>query len=256
MKGHRDLIWTSGAAIVCAALALLIPVEAISFVFLAPLAFFLTGYAISAAALPRWHPEPALRATTSLGISLAVLALGGLLLNYLGGLRPLPWALLMVVIVVGCCRQAALVRPRATTSQPAIRIPRPAVLSVVATLLGLLAAGGGLALAFQPVSANRAVGFSELWINTGASPSTFRVGVGNQEHQTVTYGVIARIVGAKTVERHVELKPGQRKVLVLPVTDRTRPGPLQVGVTLYREGFPNQPYRRVSGWVPNRTAAR
>jgi uncharacterized membrane protein len=253
MRGHRDLTWACAAAIVCASLSLLIPVEVISFLFLAPLAFFLTGYAISAAALPRWRAEPALRAATSLGLSLAVLALGGLLLNYLGGLRPLPWALLLVVIVIGCCRGAALARPRRKgNDRLRVSLPRPGIISAVALALGVLAAGASLALAFHPVSADRAVGYSELWIDTGTSPDSFRVGVGNQEHHAVTYGVIAHIVGAELVERHLELRPGQREVLTLPVNGRTRPGPLQVGVTLYREGFPNQPYRRVSGWVPQR----
>jgi uncharacterized membrane protein len=127
---------------------------------------------------------------------------------------------------------------------------------VLAIILGLLAAGAGLALAFHPVSADKAVGFSELWLGTGAAADSFGVGVGNQEHRTVDYGVIARVVGAETVVRHLELKPGERKVLTLPVKGRRKAGPIRVAVTLYREGFPDQPYRRVSGWVPSQSASR
>lgn len=257
MRGHRDLRRACVAAIVCAAVALLMPVEVISFLFLAPLAFFLPGYAIIAACLPRWRVEPALRAAASLGVSLAVLALGGLILNYLGGLRPLPWALLMVLIVIGSCRRAALVRPRRGGGEPRLTLPRPqGVAPLLAVALGVLAAGASLALAFHPVSATKAVGFSELWIDTGASPDRFKVGIGNQEHTALGYGVIAHIVGAEAVTRHVELKPGERRVLTIPVKGRRKPGPLRVGVTLYREGFPDQPYRRVSGWVPNRSAGK
>jgi uncharacterized membrane protein len=255
MRGHRDLHWVCGAAIVCAALSLVIPIQVISFIFLAPLVFFLTGYAILAAALPRWRVEATLRGAASLGISLAVLALGGLVLNYVGGLRPLPWALLLVVIVIGCARLAALSRPRDGGPRLRFTPPRAGALSVLAVILGLLAAGTGLALAFHPVSADHAVGYSELWIDTGASADSFRVGVGNQEHTAVDYGIIARVVGAEAVVRHVELKPGERQALTMPVEGRTKAGPLLVGVTLYREGFPNQPYRRVSGWVPSRSAS-
>jgi uncharacterized membrane protein len=256
MRGHRDLTWACAAAVVCGAGAVLIPVAALSFVFLAPLAFLLTGYAILSAALPRWRAEPTLKAAASLGISLAVLALGGLILNYVGGLKAAPWAILLVVIVIACARGAAIRRPRGEGQRIVLAtFPRPGVLSVLAVVLGLLAAGASLAFAFHPVSAPRAVGYSELWIDTGASESSFKVGVGNQEHTPFIYGLIATINGAETVERHVELNPGERQVLTLPVEGRTRTGPLRVGVTLYREGFPNQPYRHVSGWVPTRSAA-
>ncbi len=254
MRGHRDLVWACAGAVICGLGALLIPVAAISFVFLAPLAFLLTGYAILSVALPRWRAEPPLKASASLGVSLAVLALGSLLLNYVGGLRSVPWTVLLVVIVIACARGAAIRRPREEGQRIVLDFRRPSVFSVLAVILGLLAAGASLAFAFHPVSAPRAIGYSELWINTGASEDSFEVGVGNQEHTPYIFGLIATVKGAETIERHVELNPGERQVLTLPVEGRTEPGPLRVHVTLYREGIPNQPYRSVSGWVPSRSA--
>ena len=252
MRGHQDLAWTCIAAVVCAVVSVVVPVEVVSLLFLAPLALFLTGYAIIAGALPSWRPEPSLRATASLGTSLAVLALGELLLNYAGGLRPLPWAILLVLIVLGFSRRAAISRPWLDEDRLRVPLPRSGVVSVVLVALGLLAAGAGMALAFHPVAAPRAKGFSELWIDTGPSPSVVRVGVGNEEHGAVTYGVIARFKGAETVVRHVELDPGRHRVLTLPVRERKLSGSISVEVTLYREGFPNQAYRQVHAWVPRR----
>jgi uncharacterized membrane protein len=254
MRGHRDLTWTCAAAVVCAVVSVLVPIEVVSLIFLLPLALFLTGYAIVAAALPNWMPDASLRATASLGISLSVLALGGLILNYVGGLRAVPWAVLLVLIVIACCRWAAVARPWRGERRLQVRFPGAGVLSVIAVAIGLLAAGGGLALAFHPVAAPGAKGFSELWLNTGTSPTEVDVGIGNQEHKAIGYGVIAQFGGdAKPVVRHVELRPGQRQVLTLPILERAATGPIPVEVTLYREGFPNQPYREVSGWAPRRT---
>lgn len=254
MRGHQDLAWACIGAVVCAVVSLLVPVDVISLLFLAPLALFLTGYAIIAGALPSWRPEPSLRATASLGTSLAVLALGELLLNYVGGLRPLPWAILLVLIVLGFSRRAAIARPWRDDDHLRVPLPRSGIISTVLAVLGLLAAGAGMALAFHPVAAPRAKGFTELWLDTGAAAKVVRVGVGNQEHRALRYGIIARFEGAKTVTRHVELKPGERKVETLPVRDRTVAGSIPVEVRLYREGIPNQVYREVDGFVPRRAA--
>ena len=135
--------------------------------------------------MPRWRAEPTLRAAASLGVSLSVLALGGLILNYLGGLRALPWALLLVVIVARLLASGRACGGPATPRSVRFKLPVPGVLSVLAVVLGLSGAGAGLALAFHPVSADRAVGFSELWIDTGAATDSFGVGVGNQEHRAV-----------------------------------------------------------------------
>ncbi len=250
MRGHQDLVWASVAAVICAVVSLLVPVEVISLLFLAPLALFLTGYAIIAGALPSWRPEPSLRAVASLGTSLAVLALGEILLNYVGGLRALPWAILLVLVVLGFSRYAAIARPWRDEERLRVPLPRSGVASIVLVALGLLAAGAGVAVAFHPVAASRAKGFTELWLDPGTSEEFFRVGVGSEEHHATSYLLVAHIGGAKTVERRLKLKPGERRVLTLPVRERFAAGSISVEVTLYRAAAPNKAYREVNGWVP------
>jgi uncharacterized membrane protein len=257
MRRHRDLELVAGAAIACAVLALAIPLELLSLLFLLPLALLLPGYAIAAASLRHWQPEPPQRLAVSLGLSLATLALGSLLLNYLGGLRPLPWVLLMLVVTLGGCRFAAISR-RPLERRQRRRLRRPRSLALVPTLMvtvGLLAAAGSVALAFHPVGAGHVVGYSELWLRGGESPEAVAIGIGNEEHEATRYGLIVKFGGAaRTQVRRLDLDPGERVLVPVPVEARRRAGPIPVEAVLYRERFPNQPYREVSGWVPSRTA--
>jgi uncharacterized membrane protein len=253
VRGHRDLELACAAAIACAVLALAIPVEVISLLFALPLALLLPGYAIAAATLRRWNQGLARRLVLSLGLSLATLALGSLLLNYLGGLRPLPWALLLLVVTLGACRYAAISRRPRLGQRSRLPLRPPALVPALMVTIGLLASAGGVALAFHPVAADHVVGFSELWLRSGESPDRVGIGVGNQEHEATAYGLIVRFGGgAQTQVRRFELKPGQRTLLPIPVLGRRRAGPVKVVATLYLRRRPNQPYRTVYGWVPSR----
>ena len=92
------------AAALCAVGALLMPFEAVRLLFAAPLALFLPGYAIAAACFSRGSLDRPRFLLVSLVLSLSMLALGGLVLNYMpGGIRPLSWALLLLLVTgVGC----------------------------------------------------------------------------------------------------------------------------------------------------------
>ncbi len=254
MRAHRDLEAAAIAACVCALGALLVPVDAVRLAFALPLTMLLPGYGIAAAALAGRKVERPQMLLIGIGLSLAVLALGGLLLNYLGGLRAGPWALLLALVVLGSCRAAALRRRPAT--QPEIRRPprrRPSLGAIGFVLGGLAATAAALVLAFTPVAAKHAVGYSELWLRPFDHGGTtgVRVGVGNEEHDLVGYGVIAKFGnGRRLVTRRFALEPGQRHVVVVPSDRQNASKPERVAVTLYREGEPNVPYRRVSGWVP------
>jgi uncharacterized membrane protein len=195
------------------------------------------------------------RLVVSLGLGLATLALGSLLLNYVGGLRALPWALFAVLVVLADCRYAAMVRPPTELRPQNLRLPRLALVPVLTVLAGLVAAGGAVAVAFHPVQADHAVGFSELYLQAGTNPDRVGIGVGNQEHEPTKYGLIVRFSGgARQQVRRLELDPGQNEVVNVPVVGKRGSAPVRVVATLYREQEPNQPYRVVSGSVPARPA--
>lgn len=254
MKAHRDLAAAAIAACVCALGALLLPVEAVRLAFALPLIAFLPGYGIAAASLARRQVELPQILLISVGLSLAVIALGGLVLNYLGGLQPGSWALLLTVIAIAGCEVAALQRQPAT--EPELQrgpMPRPGLGAAALVLGGLLATAAALVLAFTPVAAKHAVGYSELWLRPfdHGGVTGIRVGLGNEEQKRTGYGVIAKFGdGRRLITRRFILDPGERRVYGI-LSDRPEArAPERVSVTLYRSDRPNVPYRRVSGWVP------
>jgi uncharacterized membrane protein len=246
MRGHRDLRLAVAAAILCAILALAIPVEFLSLLFAAPLAFFLPGYAIAAATLVRHRPSRLQLLPLSLGLSLSTLALGSLLLNYVGGLRAGSWALLLVVVTVAAAGAAALRRPAAKAGGLGLR--RPAAATLATALAGLALAGVAIALAYQPHSAGRAIGYTELWMRPGAA--AVRVGIGNQQHTSTGYELQVKFgLGAAPVSRSLRLDPGEQALVRLAAPGGAPRRRLPVVATLFREDTPGVAYRRVNGWI-------
>jgi len=127
-----DLQVTASAAVVCA-LALLAPLPPVRVSAGLLLVLVLPGYALTAALLPRrslGRPELAL---CVLGLSLAVAALGGLLLNFAGHLSRPSWDSLLSVVTVGCCAIAGRRRTTDGTSSRvsgAVRDPGPSRLGL------------------------------------------------------------------------------------------------------------------------------
>jgi len=254
VSAERDLRAVALAAIACGGLALAVPVEPLSLLLLAPLAFFLPGYALTAATLVRNRPERPQALVFSLGLSLAVLALGGLPLNYLGGLTPGGWTLLLVAVTLAGCAVAARRRGAAGVEAPRAPAPwRPGVLAATLATLGLLAAAGGVVLAFIPLSATHAVGFTELWLRPApnAAAPTARIGVGNEEKEATSYVLTAHFGGGRpAVQREVSLEPGETTVLDLPAPPGPEGKPVFVLVDLARAEAPDRTYRQVYGWLP------
>lgn len=254
MRGHTDLRTAVAAAVLCAVLALVLPFGALRLVFAAPLAFFLPGYAIASAAFARRPLARPKLLLLSVGLSLAVLALGALILNYVpGGIRAGSWALLLILVVLGASRAAAIARPAGDSSS----LPRPRFSPKrgEAALLGagMVAGIAAIVLAFQPMSAKDAVGYSEMWIQPfdGNRSSGVQIGVGNRMQQRGFYLLRVRFGGedGKMAVRSFTLEPGEDEVLRLPAAARPSGKPLPVVATLFRPSRSDRPYRRVSDWI-------
>lgn len=253
MKGNRDLQLAVRAAVVCAVLAILLPVPVLSLVFAAPLVFFLPGYAIVCAVFARRNLDTPRLLVLSFGLSLAVLTLVPLLLDPLpGGISMGWWAIALCLVVIGAARAAALGRRR--PSRKALRRPRLKLAKQDAGLLalGLAATVAAVVLIFIPFSAKDAVGYSEMWIEPQvetAAPSAI-VGVASREQGSDRFTVEMRTNLSETPFEvtSFELSPGEQEQLVVrPPVKGERP--VKVSATLFREGF-SQPYRRVAAWIP------
>jgi len=251
MRGHRDLAFACRAALASAALGLLIPIGWLSFIAAAPLFFALPGYAITSLAFARRSRGLAPLIALTLGLSLAVLVLGSLLVSALpGGLRAGWWAALLVVVTLAASWQAALRRdPGHRISLPAMRPPRLATGAIALLAGGLVLAALAIAIGFVTFKAPNAVGFTELWISPRPADA-IRVGVGSQEQERRSYRLEVRVPGdAAPVERRLSLDPGQTKVLRVPLPGQPPARAQRVVALLYQAGTQGRPYRRVNAWI-------
>jgi hypothetical protein len=250
MRGHRDLELVVGIAIASALLGLVVPVEWISLLAAAPLLLVLPGYALASAAFARRPRGLAQFLVLTLGLSLAVLALGSLLLNFLpGGLRAGSWAILLVLVTAAGCREAALRRrPAQEPPLAALKLPRPRPLRAGLVLAGVALAAVAFALAFIAFKAPDVIGYTELWIRPAKGDAAVRVGVGSQEQETHAYKLVASYGGGQPfATRSFSLDPGKTKTVRLAVP--AAKNPRKVVAALYRADRPGRPYRRVTEWV-------
>ncbi|HEY2334100.1 MAG TPA: DUF1616 domain-containing protein [Solirubrobacterales bacterium] len=248
MRGHKDLRSVIAATFACGVLALVLPIDLLRLVFALPLTLFFPGYALSAAIFARDPIDRAKLLLLSVGASLAILALGGLLLNFTGGLQAGTWALLLVLVVFAASRAAALRRPPAGTT--ALALPRMRLSALTAAVLAVaaLSAAGAFALAFIPLPAKHAIGYTELWLQP--LDSGVRVGVGSDEQERMAYRLrVSFRRGRASVIRRFALQPGESHLLQL-AAEPAGANRVPVVVALYRSQQPNRVYRRVSGWIP------
>jgi uncharacterized membrane protein len=247
MRGQGDLRLVAAAAVLCAVLALLIPVDGVALVFAVPLALFLPGYAITAAAFAKRPLAAAQFLLLSLALSLATLVLGSLVLNYLGGIHPLSWALLLLLVIFAACRVAAV---RRGASSKGVQLPRLRLGGLqAAMLLGAVAATAvALVLSSTTVPADNALGYTQLWIlpQPGSAGSKARVGVRSQQQTSIDYDLRVRIGNNVVLRRSFRLAPGETRLVKLRAPPGTE-GTVPVIATLLRHNRPTKVYRRVKG---------
>lgn len=207
------------------------------------LAFFLPGFALTAAALPS-NLRIEERLTLSVGLSLALAALGGLLLNWTPwGLTAASWAsFLVAVTLLGIA--VALGRTR---RRPAVRVRGPSIRAVI--VHGLLFALAGSVLAASLMGARRGAeqqtqaGFTQLWlVPLDETREVARLGIRSQELEEATYQL--RLESGERLLHHwpaIKLEPGQQWETEVVVQKGA--GEALVA-SLGRSEFPAAEYRR------------
>lgn len=200
------------------------------------LVLILPGYALSALVLPGGQLGKANRLLCTLGSSLSVAALGGLLLDTLPGhMSRSELALLLGIVTVGAAIGAMLrADPRATAEtaeHEAVEVPtagprqwmRLAVelaFGVAAVLIAIAA----VALARHAESKSPAFSeLSSLPVTVGRSRA-LRIELRSKEHSPTTYMVTVREDGTISQSwHHILLRPGQRwQQLSRPARHRTQ----------------------------------
>jgi uncharacterized membrane protein len=210
-----------------------------------PLLFFLPGYAVTVALFPRNLPEIPERFLISVGMSLALALLGGLLLNLTRwGLRAESWSLWLGGVTLAACLTALLRRPRQLLSTGprvnlAIRFDRWMFILLVA--LGVVVAMG---IATSSALQQKPSSFTQLWIlpGDGENSGTVRLGVNNMELELMSYKLELEQDGS-VLRRwpSITLAPGE-----IWETHVSALAGESITATLYRLDAPSVVYRQVT----------
>ena len=254
MRGHRDLTIASAAAVLCALVAALVPIEVVRVIAALPLTLYLPGFALVAASFDGEDLAPLKRATIEVAASLMVLVLSAFVLNIFPfGLTTASWAVLLTVLVVAGCLWAARRRGRARGPRGSLfgRIKRPPTRSVVMVGAAILIGAASIALAQKPLPAKHADGYTALWmLPAGATEKALVVGVQSNEQDPASYRLrISADGGSQSRTYRMQLDPGEERTFAVEVPS-SGAGRTHVVASLYRAGEPGDLFRRVTRWIP------
>ena len=217
----------------------------------------LPGYALTASVFPRRSLGAVECLVFSLGLSLVIVVLGGLVLNWTPfGLRASSWSVLLGSITLGAC-VVALARRRGQSIPAAglsgikgigLTFRQGLLLGLAVVIMCGAIAVSNIGAAQQPFP-----GFTQLWILPagGADPkNAVHLGVSNMESTAMEYRLAVN-VDRKVVRvwPSIDLKPNEKwqTTLVLPQTAHI--GALRVEAVLYRTNAPTTIYRHVVLWL-------
>jgi uncharacterized membrane protein len=254
VRGHRDLTIAAVAAVLCALVAALVPVELIRVIAALPLTLYLPGFALVAASFDGEDLPPLKRVTIEVGASLILLVLAAFVLNVFPfGLTTASWAVLLTLLVVVGCAWAARGRGRAEPAQrPSFAaIVRPTTRSFVMVGAAVLIGAASIALAQKPLPAKHADGYTALWmLPTDADEEALVVGVQSNEQHSAAYRLRISLGGESQSRTYrVKLDPGEERTFKVEVPEGSS-GRTRAVASLYREGRPERLFRRVTRWLP------
>src|SRR5512143_90654 len=245
---NRALIIVAGIALALLVLGLalltllVVDLSIVQLAFGLVLALVLPGYLITQALLPRSLAGIPERIVLSVGVSLAVDALGGLVLNLTPwGLERATWSLLLVGVSVLFFIIAAL---RRAWGMPHVAIglsARDGLLLLLALAIGIAA----LTIARAPAAPPSIEGYTALWVvpsDSAKSPVGF--GVSSSEVSPVEYSLEIKVNG-QVINRapNFTLRPGEKweATLDLPAAPA---GNARLEADLYRLDRPQSIYRQ------------
>ncbi len=247
----NDLTVVVVSAVVCAILTQLSPtLPAIRLLGALPLVLFLPGYAMCRAMFPRRYFGLPERVLLSLGLSLIIIALGGLVLYWLGwSLLAATWAIVLSGFTL-CASAIAWWRRRRSHSADSL-LPKPHFnLSLRDGLLfglAILVAVAAIELARMPTPPQGVTGYTLLWMIPAGdgNANDYRLGVNSMEFSAASYRLQVTLDGKVIYEwPELQLAPGESwEAPIALQADRAPAG--SVEATLYRLDNPGVVYRHV-----------
>ncbi len=253
-----DIFWVMGITIVAVALVFALPsTNVIGRALTLPLVLVLPGYALTSALFPRQVLGGLERVVFSLALSLGIVILGGLVLNFTAfGLHASSWAILLSSITLIASTVAFVRRRGRNVSASAwLRVKGSVLTFRQGLLLGLAAVVvcGAVAVSYRGAAQQPFPGFTQLWVlpADGASvKNIIRLGVSNMELTAMEYNISVKMEGKVVkVWPSIDLKPKEKweATLVLPQTTHTRT--TKVEALLYQTSAPTKIYRHAVLWL-------
>lgn len=253
MRRHsNELIAVMLIAGLSAVLTFFIPANSIVRLLCAlPLVFFLPGYAITAALLAPRSLGGVEQLLFSLGVSVAVTALSGLILNLTPwGLQTSTWAITLAVIVLVAGAIAWLRSGSDAAPVPAERHSKLHFRDGIFVGLAVLVTGTAFGLTRLPAAPNGVAGYTSLWMVPASKGSSndFRLGIQSSEFTETHYRLQVSVNGQVVQELpELSLQPGQAWETEFSLqSNQIGSGP--VVADLYKLDDPGTIYRHVKIW--------
>lgn len=222
-----------------------------------PLLLILPGYALTSAVFPRpvlGIPE---RLLFSLSLSLVIVILGGLALNWTPfGLRASSWSVLLGSITLSASAVALLRRrEQDIDGSGGVRIKNIGFTFRQGMLLGLavIVVCAAIAVSIIGVARQPFQGFTQLWIlpTGGTNPkNAVHLGVRNMESTVMEYRLAVNVDGnVVKVWPSIGLNPNEQWEATLVLPQISNANGTQVEAILYRADAPTKIYRHVVLWL-------
>jgi uncharacterized membrane protein len=216
-----------------------------------PVLLFLQGFLVLRAVMPRRVVDFEF-IVFSIGMSLSVTVVLGLVLHFFNALTSFGWTVALVTV----CAGAKIWSRKFGNGDPLINVPRlPAFMATRTTVacLGIVATlfTGSLALARYGAVNQREFAYTELWIRPTDDHSfgVVTVGIGNREQRPVSY-VLELLANGKEFVRSPQfsLADDEERVRQIPVSLPLMPDG-RIEARLYRADEPQRLYRQA--WLSN-----
>lgn len=217
-----------------------------------PLVFYLPGYGIVGAAIPRMPSLRLEHIIFSVGGSICVTVLVGLLLNFTVGMTVEAWTIALTSVTLMGCLLTTVRRPQYATNMTGTISAGLNALQYVTIILAVILAIVSVNLVRQAAIQAPPEDYTSFWILPvpEASNALIQVGIKNVESKVITYQVKLE-VGTTLLDTtsNIVVRPGEtwEKRFFVPVAQTQGK---MIKASLYRVDSPSKPYRFATLWMP------
>ena len=215
---------------------------------LVTLVLILPGYALAANLFAPRTVSPAERGVYAVALSIAVAAVGGLIVQLAIGLSRDSWAVLLAGVAIAAAARGILTAPREPMQWPKQAGPWRPVLALTAFLVASLIAGLAIASAGDGLrEAQSKIRFTDFWLlpPNASEAESVTVGIRSHEGKSTTYELRLRLAGQVLARESLTLPAGERWERSYSVG--TAASGMSVVATLLRD---QRPYRNLDLRLP------